>query len=83
MIDQRAYDQATTRFGEVFYAPLHAFFDKVMVNVPDEALRKNRLALMSAIHTLYTARVADLSKLKFADANFNVSELPQSEEKES
>jgi len=31
--------------------------------VPDEPLQQNRLALMRAIHTLYTDRVADLSKL--------------------
>jgi glycyl-tRNA synthetase beta chain len=60
---QRLYDQATTVFGEAFYEPLHTFFDKVLVNAPDEALRRNRLALIRAIHTLYTDRIADLSKL--------------------
>ena len=63
LIHQRRYDQATTSFGDAFYEPLHTFFDKVLVNVPDEALQRNRLALMRAINTLYTDRVADLSKL--------------------
>ncbi len=63
LVEQKSYDEATTLFGETFYAPLHDFFDKVMVNVPDELLRQNRLALMQAIHTLYTGRIADLSKL--------------------
>lgn len=57
------YSKATTLFGETFYEPLHTFFDKVLVNDPDEGKQQNRLALMKAIHTLYTERVADLSKL--------------------
>jgi glycyl-tRNA synthetase beta chain len=63
LADRKAYTEMTTAFGEAFYAPLHEFFDQVMVNVPDEGLQQNRLALMQAIHTLYTGRVADLSKL--------------------
>ena len=59
----RSYDEATTLFGELFFEPIHQFFDQVMVNVPDESVKQNRLALMQAIHTLYTGRVADLSKL--------------------
>jgi glycyl-tRNA synthetase beta chain len=59
----RAYGEATTLFGELFFEPLHDFFDRVLVNVPDEGLQQNRLALMQAIHTLYTERIADLSKL--------------------
>ena len=34
-----------------------------MVNVPDPSLQQNRLALMKTIQTLYTDRIADLSKL--------------------
>ena len=60
---RREYAKATLVFGEVFYAPLHEFFDRVLVNDPDEAIRRNRLALMKAIHSLYTERIADLSKL--------------------
>jgi len=59
----RSYAEATTRFGDVFFEPLHEFFDRVLVNVPDEALQQNRLALMKAINSLYTAQIADLSKL--------------------
>jgi glycyl-tRNA synthetase beta chain len=60
---ERSYAEATTLFGELFFEPLHQFFDQVLVNVPDEPLQQNRLALMQAIHTLYTDRIADLSKL--------------------
>jgi glycyl-tRNA synthetase beta chain len=42
--------------------PVDAFFDDVMVNVDDEALRRNRLALLGDLHALMN-RVADLSKL--------------------
>jgi len=63
LIEERSYDRATQEFADLFYEPLHLFFDKVMVNDPDAALKRNRLALMRAIHTLYTDRIADLSKL--------------------
>jgi glycyl-tRNA synthetase beta chain len=43
-------------------APVDAFFDHVMVNVEDAALRANRLALLAAMHAAMN-RVADLSKL--------------------
>ncbi len=43
-------------------APVDAFFDAVMVNVDDPALRRNRLALLGALHSAMN-RVADLSKL--------------------
>ena len=43
-------------------APVDAFFDKVMVNAEDQALRNNRYALLRELHTLMN-RIADLSKL--------------------
>ena len=43
-------------------APVDAFFDKVTVNVPDAALRANRLALLSEIRAA-TLTVADFSKI--------------------
>ena len=42
--------------------PVDAFFDRVMVNAEDPALRANRLALLAALHRAMN-RVADLSKL--------------------
>jgi glycyl-tRNA synthetase beta chain len=42
--------------------PVDAFFDKVMVNAEDQALRANRYALLRELHTLMN-RIADLSKL--------------------
>jgi glycyl-tRNA synthetase beta chain len=43
-------------------APVDAFFDKVMVNSDDPALRNNRLQLLSQLHAAMN-RVADLSRL--------------------
>ena len=43
-------------------APVDAFFDNVMVNVEDAALRANRLALLSQLQQAMN-RVADISKL--------------------
>jgi glycyl-tRNA synthetase beta chain len=42
--------------------PVDAFFDKVMVNAEDPALRNNRLALLARLHAAMN-RVADLSRL--------------------
>ena len=43
-------------------APVDAFFDDVMVNADDAALKANRLALLSQLHAAMN-RVADLSRL--------------------
>ncbi|WP_297325460.1 glycine--tRNA ligase subunit beta [Nitrosomonas sp.] len=43
-------------------SPVDTFFDHVMVNVDDEALRNNRLALLAQLHQIMN-RIADLSKL--------------------
>ena len=43
-------------------APVDAFFDTVMVNADDPALRANRLGLLARLHAAMN-RVADLSKL--------------------
>ncbi len=43
-------------------APVDAFFDKILVNVDDPALRANRLALLAAIRAT-TLTVADFSRI--------------------
>lgn len=42
--------------------PIDTFFDHVMVNVEDESLRNNRLALLKQLHQIMN-QIADLSKL--------------------
>ncbi len=46
----------------VLKAPVDAFFEAVMVNAEDAALRANRLALLAQLHAAMN-RVADLSRL--------------------
>jgi glycyl-tRNA synthetase beta chain len=46
----------------VLKAPVDAFFDGVMVNADDAALRANRQALLHGLHAAMN-RVADLSRL--------------------
>ncbi len=46
----------------VLKKPVDAFFDGVMVNAEDPALRRNRLALLGSLHAAMN-RVADLSRL--------------------
>jgi len=46
----------------VLKAPVDAFFESVMVNADDPALRANRLALLAQLHGAMN-RVADLSRL--------------------
>ena len=42
--------------------PVDAFFNDVMVNDPDEDIRRNRLGLLNQLHDSMN-RVADLSRL--------------------
>lgn len=67
LVQEKAYAEATTLFGELFFEPLHQFFDQVLVNSPEETLQQNRLALLQAIRALYTDRIADLSKLRMPE----------------
>lgn len=46
----------------VLKGPIDAFFDGVMVNADDAALRNNRLNLLKALHKLFL-QVADISQL--------------------
>jgi glycyl-tRNA synthetase beta chain len=57
----RDYDGALARLASL-RPQIDAFFEDVMVNDPDAALRANRLALVNAVRTLFGG-VADLSRL--------------------
>ena len=54
--------QSALRACAALKAPVDAFFDAVMVNAEDQALRRNRHALLGVLHSLMN-RVADLAKL--------------------
>lgn len=67
LIKEENYGEAVALYGGTFFEPLHDFFDKVLVNVEDEAVRKNRHALMKEINRLFTVDVADLSLMTNMD----------------
>lgn len=59
---QRGDSTAALRALAVLKTPVDTFFDQVMVNVDDAALRANRLALLARLQQAMNA-VADLSRL--------------------
>jgi glycyl-tRNA synthetase beta chain len=62
LFDQGDYEPALSRLAGL-RVPVDAFFDEVMVMAEDEALRRNRLALLSELSALFL-RAADLSRLQ-------------------
>ncbi|MEZ5800039.1 MAG: glycine--tRNA ligase subunit beta [Nitratireductor sp.] len=60
-VEAENFEAAMTRLASL-RAPIDAFFEKVLVNDPDEAVRANRLALLARIRAA-TATVADFSKI--------------------
>jgi glycyl-tRNA synthetase beta chain len=61
LFEQHDYTGSLQRLAALT-GPVDAFFDDVMVNAEDPALRANRLALLGRLHAAMN-RVADLSKL--------------------
>jgi glycyl-tRNA synthetase beta chain len=58
-----SYVEATKHYLEVFSGPVHAFFDKVFVNVEDVTVRRNRMLLMRKVNELFAKNFADLSEI--------------------
>ncbi|MFA6600229.1 MAG: glycine--tRNA ligase subunit beta [Candidatus Omnitrophota bacterium] len=67
LLTERDYEKTTVLFGSLFYDPLNRFFEKVLVNAEDSAVRCNRHLLMLAVNRLYTESLADLSRLSKLD----------------
>jgi glycyl-tRNA synthetase beta chain len=63
LIGEKKYDEASRTYCNSFAKPVHAFFDRVFVNVEDENVRSNRLSLMKMINELYSQKIADLSEI--------------------
>ncbi len=61
LLAKEAYTEALTSLADL-RAPVDAFFDAVMVNAEDPALRANRLNLLKAMRELFL-QVADISQL--------------------
>ncbi|MFN3466104.1 MAG: glycine--tRNA ligase subunit beta [Candidatus Brocadiales bacterium] len=63
LIDKKQYEEASMEYCDSFAQAVHAFFDKVFVNVEDQRLRNNRLLLLKGINELYSMRIADLAQI--------------------
>ena len=61
LLSQGQFSEALLRTAQL-HQPVTQFFDKVMVNVEDTALRNNRFALLQEVANL-TNRVVNISKL--------------------
>ncbi len=60
-LEEGAYAQAYEALSELG-VPIDRYFTEVLVNAPDEALRRRRLDWLESLHYLF-ARFADLSRL--------------------
>lgn len=59
------YVQAAGLYAGSFSAPLHEFFDQVLVMCDDEAKKNNRLTMLLAIYRLFKTNFADLEKISY------------------
>lgn len=64
LLAERNYSAALQRLAAL-RAPVDEFFDDVMVMADDEALRRNRLALLASLRALFLD-IADVSRLSIA-----------------
>lgn len=62
-IKEGNYKEASTLYRQVFSEPVHAFFDKVFVNVEDKKIKNNRLTMLKKVNEIYSNNIADLSKI--------------------
>jgi len=63
-VQRSDYDAALAAMAKL-KAPIDAFFDSVLVMDKDDAIRRNRLALLTHIHDLFS-RVGDFRKIQTA-----------------
>jgi len=65
---EERYAEAAESYSSALAEKVHVFFDKVFVNVEDEALRRNRKSLCGEIYHLFADRFADLYLIETAEA---------------
>ena len=76
LIGEKKYEEASCTYCNSFAKPVHAFFDRVFVNVEDENVRSNRLSLMKTINELYSQKIADLSEIVMPNDKSPGSSVP-------
>jgi glycyl-tRNA synthetase beta chain len=62
-IEKEDYAAAARIYHDGLAGPVHTFFEKVYVNVEENEVRANRLALLCEINRAFAARIADLAKV--------------------
>jgi len=67
IFEQERYVEAAELYCSLFAEKVHTFFDRVFVNVEDEALRRNRKALCAAVYGLFADHMADLYLIESAE----------------
>jgi glycyl-tRNA synthetase beta chain len=63
LINQSQYEEASRLYHTSFAKLAHIFFEKVYVNVEDPSLKNNRVLLNQQVNRLYSANIADLSRI--------------------
>jgi len=61
ILRSKKYKEFTEIFARDFFRKLNSFFDVVRVNVEDEKIKLNRLALLAKINKIYSDNVANLA----------------------
>jgi len=65
LLERGEYTEALRRLASL-KKPVDQFFDEVMVMTDENDLRRNRLALLASLSSLFL-RIADLSRLQQAN----------------
>ena len=76
LIDEKKYEEASCTYCNIFAKPVHAFFDRVFVNVEDGNVRNNRLSLMKKINESYSQKIADLSQIVMPNDKASGTSVP-------
>lgn len=67
-IAQGEFAPAVSLYAHAFFDILHRFFEQVLVNAEDPAVRTNRLRLVASVRGLFADHFADLSKIRAQEA---------------
>jgi len=64
LVQDGQFYEAAHLYHQAFTDAVHDFFDKVFVNVKEEEIKRNRVALCLAVHRLFTTKIADLTAIE-------------------
>jgi len=64
LIQNEQFYEAAHLFHQAFTDAVHNFFDTVFVNVKEEKIKRNRVALCLAVHRLFATQIADLTAIE-------------------